>query len=70
MNNRTIASGLAVPHYVMDITGGLGKIPLESNFIAGREGHLLEVDNTAGDRGLYRDDGKASACKKCGICGN
>lgn len=67
---RREVSGLCIPHYALDITGGLGKVPVENRYIesAGKEG--LRVKNLAGQVGLYRDDGEGSKCSMCGLCGN
>lgn len=65
---RMTVSGLAVPHYAMDITGGLGKIPLGASFVEKREGNRLSVRNVAGERGEYLDDGSGAECFGCGLC--
>ena len=54
---RRSVSGLCMPHYALDITGGLGKVPLEHGYVRKRQGTRLTVENTAGDTGVYMDDG-------------
>jgi lysine 2,3-aminomutase len=66
---RRSRSGLSVPQYAVDITGGLGKVPLEHGCIKGREGARLTIENLYGERGVYMDDGLESTCNNCGICG-
>jgi lysine 2,3-aminomutase len=65
---RREVSGLCIPHYALDITGGLGKVPIDNRYIedAGEEG--LRVRNLSGQVGVYKDDGENSACSACGIC--
>ncbi len=65
---RQSASGLCVPRYALDITGGLGKIPLENGYIRGRDGQRVFMENLYGEQGSYADDGKESRCNECGIC--
>ncbi len=65
---RREVSGLCMPHYALDITGGLGKVPIENQYIEGA-GEDLEVKNLTGRVGVYRDTGRASTCVSCGICG-
>ena len=64
---RKSASGLCIPHYALDITGGLGKIPLENGYVRGREGQRVFMENLYGEEGTYRDDGEESRCNDCGI---
>ena len=54
---RRGVSGLCMPYYALDITGGLGKVPLEHRYVRKREGNRLIVENPAGERGVYVDDG-------------
>jgi lysine 2,3-aminomutase len=49
---RGHTSGYAVPNYVIDAPGGGGKIPLQPNYIVGREGDDLLLRNYQG--GVYR----------------
>jgi len=65
---RASVSGLCLPQYALDITGGLGKIPLECGYVRKREGHLVHMRNLQGKRGVYNDDGQISRCNGCGIC--
>ena len=65
---RKSVSGLCIPHYALDITGGLGKIPLENGYIRGREGQRVFMENLYGEEGAYMDDGEESGCNDCGIC--
>ena len=65
---RASVSGLCIPQYALDITGGLGKVPLECGYVKQREGDRVVMENLQGNRGFYRDDGKKSRCNECGIC--
>jgi lysine 2,3-aminomutase len=65
---RASLSGLCMPQYALDITGGLGKIPLEGGYLGPREGDSVHVENLYGERGTYLDDGKESRCNGCGMC--
>jgi lysine 2,3-aminomutase len=65
---RASVSGLCMPSYALDITGGLGKIPLESGCVRQRKGDRVFMENLQGEQGVYRDDGKESRCNDCGIC--
>jgi lysine 2,3-aminomutase len=49
---RGHTTGYAVPTYVIDAPGGGGKIPLQPNYVAGREGGDLLLRNYQG--GAYR----------------
>jgi lysine 2,3-aminomutase len=49
---RGFTSGYAIPHFVIDSPGGGGKIPLLPDYVIGREGNDLLLQNYAGD--LYR----------------
>jgi lysine 2,3-aminomutase len=66
---RQEVSGLCIPHYALDITGGLGKVPLENRYIRGMCESGLRVRNLSGRVGLYRDNGENSKCSACGVCG-
>jgi lysine 2,3-aminomutase len=66
---RKYGSGLAMPQYALDITGGLGKVPLDYQYSGKREGTLLHLEGLSGEHGCYADDGKKSRCQHCGICG-
>jgi len=65
---RASLSGLCMPQYALDITGGLGKIPLEAGMLGPREGDYIHVENLYGERGIYLDNGKESRCNDCGVC--
>lgn len=66
---RRDISGLCIPHYALDITGGLGKVPLDYRYLRNRKGKALLLENAAGVTGTYVDDGGQSRCSKCGLCG-
>lgn len=66
---RKNASGLAIPQYALDIPGGLGKVPLDYQYLKRRNGKLLHLESPSGEDGSYTDDGKKSRCRECGICG-
>lgn len=55
---RGWTSGLAVPHYVIDLPGGGGKVPLLPEYLVGREGRRLTFRNYAGETFTY-DEGPA-----------
>ena len=55
---RVNISGLAMPQYVMDITGGLGKVPVDYKYIKKKEGNRIFVEGLTGETGIYHDDGK------------
>ena len=65
---RREISGLCIPHYALDITGGLGKVPIDNQYIEDA-GEDLRVKNLTGRVGVYRDTGDTSTCVSCGICG-
>lgn len=67
---RQEVSGLCVPHYALDITGGLGKVPLDNRYLKGPCEDGLQVQGLSGQVGVYRDTGQASRCSSCGLCGN
>ncbi|MDY0384425.1 KamA family radical SAM protein [Trichlorobacter sp.] len=51
---RGQVSGMAIPHYVVDLPGGQGKVPLQAEAAqATAEGWLLR--NLSGDQVMYRD---------------
>ena len=52
---RGHTSGYAVPNYVIDAPGGGGKIPLQPNYIVGREGDNLVLRNYEGNTYRYPD---------------
>jgi lysine 2,3-aminomutase len=65
---RAKASGLAMPQYAVDITGGLGKVPVDYVYLKGRKGKRVYIENLSGVTGAYTDDGQKSRCNKCGLC--
>ncbi|OPY83339.1 MAG: L-lysine 2,3-aminomutase [Syntrophorhabdus sp. PtaU1.Bin153] len=65
---RKNCSGLAIPHYALDITGGFGKIPLDHRYVKRRKGNEVYVESPAGVVGIYTDNGKKSVCTSCGLC--
>jgi lysine 2,3-aminomutase len=66
---RKHGSGLAMPQYALDITGGLGKVPLDYSYSRGGYGSILHLESLSGVTGEYTDNGKESQCQECGICG-
>jgi lysine 2,3-aminomutase len=54
-NLRGHTSGLAVPHYVVDLTGGGGKVPLVPTYLQNREGRKLTFRNFKGDLYEYEE---------------
>ena len=65
---RASLSGLCIPQYALDITRGLGKVPLEPGYVGKRKGKTLVLRNMAGDMGEYKDNGRKSRCQNCGVC--
>jgi lysine 2,3-aminomutase len=67
---RRSLSGLCIPQYALDITGGVGKIPLEAACVnrSKRKGKILVLRNLEGKAGTYADDGRKSHCQDCGFC--
>ena len=47
-------SGLATPHYVIDLPGGKGKVPITPEYCR-REGDMLILKNYRGEEVAYRD---------------
>ena len=52
---RGFTTGYAVPSYVIDAPGGGGKIPLQPNYVAGRDGDFLLLRNYEGEIFRYPD---------------
>ncbi len=52
---RGHTTGYAVPNYVIDAPGGGGKIPLQPNYVVGRDGDDLLLRNYRGDVYRYPD---------------
>jgi lysine 2,3-aminomutase len=53
---RGWTSGLCVPHYVVDLPGGGGKVSLEPEYLQRREGARLFFRNYAGKPYVYDED--------------
>ncbi len=51
---RGPVSGLAAPHYVIDLPGGKGKVPLQPEYVK-RRGEVLEIRTSDGELVLYPD---------------
>ncbi len=54
-NLRGWTSGLAVPHYVVDLPGGGGKVSLQPDYLKERKGATLTFRNYAGGTYSYED---------------
>ncbi|HNS14377.1 MAG TPA: hypothetical protein PKM08_03505, partial [Syntrophorhabdaceae bacterium] len=65
---RAKASGLAMPQYAVDLTGGLGKVPVDYAYLKARKGKKAYIEGMLGKTGTYMDDGDESRCKQCGLC--
>jgi lysine 2,3-aminomutase len=52
---RGFTTGYAVPQYVIDAPGGGGKIPLLPEYLKGREGNDLLLENFEGKTYKYPD---------------
>jgi len=65
---RRNMSGLCVPQYALDITGGLGKVPLEYSYAGKRKGMDVVLQSPTGKKGIYKDNGLKSRCTNCGFC--
>ena len=50
---RKNVSGLAVPNYALDITGGLGKVPLDYQYLKRHNGKVLHLESPSGENGSY-----------------
>ncbi len=48
-------SGMCIPHYMIDLPGGGGKIPLSPGYVLEKNESCLVVRNYQGDRFLYPD---------------
>jgi lysine 2,3-aminomutase len=54
---RGRVSGLCLPTYVLDVPGGLGKVPLSESYVHPRAGDdVYDVDTLWSGRASYRDD--------------
>jgi lysine 2,3-aminomutase len=49
---RGPVSGLAIPHYVVDLPGGKGKVPVGPNYVES-ETDRLEILSPGGERVVY-----------------
>ena len=58
---RGHTTGYAVPNYVIDAPGGGGKIPLQPDYLVGREGDDLLLRNFEGKLYRYPDPAGESA---------
>jgi lysine 2,3-aminomutase len=65
---RANVSGLAMPQYALDITGGLGKVALDYKYVRKRKGNKILVEGLSGKTGIYNDDAGQSSCSGCNIC--
>lgn len=65
---RQELSGIAIPTYVIDVTGGAGKIPVDYRYIKKHYGRKLHIEDLRGKIGHYTDDGKKSKCMGCSVC--
>ena len=50
---RGWTSGMAVPHYVVDLPGGGGKVPVQPDYLVAREGRTYTFKNYAGEEYTY-----------------
>lgn len=64
---RKHASGLAVPLYMVDISGGLGKVPVIESIVESKD-KIVFFKSFDGKVGPYMDDGYESKCSDCGVC--
>lgn len=55
---RDEVSGIALPVYAVDIPGGGGKIPLNSDFITGEDDNYYYLTNSEGFTGKYPKEGE------------
>ncbi len=65
---RRSVSGLCMPHYAIDLTGGLGKVPLEHSYVKRVERGQVFVENLWGTVARYTDSPYQSRCEACGEC--
>jgi lysine 2,3-aminomutase len=66
---RGFTTGYAVPTYVIDAPGGGGKIPLQPDYVLGRDGNDLLLGNYEGRVYRYPDPGGTLGLDKqeCGV---
>ena len=50
---RGWTTGMAVPHYVVDLPGGGGKVPVQPEYLVSRDGPVYTFKNYAGDTYTY-----------------
>ena len=50
---RGWTSGMAVPHYVVDLPRGGGKVPVQPDYLVAREGRTYTFKNYAGEEYTY-----------------
>jgi lysine 2,3-aminomutase len=62
---RGHTTGYGVPTYVIDAPGGGGKIPLQPNYVAGRDGDDLLLRNYQGNVYRYPDPLAAGSASDC-----
>jgi lysine 2,3-aminomutase len=60
-------SGYAIPHYIVDLPGGGGKIPLVPDYLTGHDGKDWIATNFQGIPGFRYPDPEASADKEKGF---
>ncbi|MBA4418330.1 MAG: hypothetical protein C0392_10540 [Syntrophus sp. (in: bacteria)] len=65
---RKTISGLAMPQYALDIPGGSGKVPVDYQYIQGKEHDRILIESPLAGFGTYMDNGMESRCMKCGVC--
>ncbi len=53
---RGHVSGMCIPHYVIDLPGGGGKVPLTPEYVVGKNSHGLLVKNFQGEVFEYEAD--------------
>ena len=64
---RGYISGLAVPHYVIDLPGGGGKIPLVPDYVISLNSEYLVVRNYEGKLFHYMQTGEGSLSRKAAV---
>lgn len=65
---RKNISGLAMPYYALDISGGFGKVPLDHQYIKGKRHGVVTIESPLSGFGIYDDNGTESHCMSCHIC--
>jgi len=63
---RGHTTGYAIPTYVIDAPGGGGKIPLQPNYVVGRDGDELMLRNYTGQEYRYTDPLPQAGGAACG----